>query len=257
MSRLADLQKKMLNDILHGEASTQHDAVHGPLGAEDALAIHRLSIFGTLAGALRMVYTTVERITGKEFFDQMANAYARHHPPKKPILTGYVLHFPEFVATYHPAHKYPYLLDVSFFDRSLDECARQFEDVPKITVAIDEEHQIELPQSLQCLNLKYPVDHIKNHLEAGDISTLPGVDMMPNLKSYAVWRGTCGANVTPLTRQAATFINAILNHLSCEEALTLALRKIESVDPLHFITHEVITEPFAKVVVKRCDKKSS
>jgi hypothetical protein len=83
---------------------------------------------------------------------------------------------------------------------------------------------------------------------------LPGVDMMPNLKSYAVWRGTYGANVAPLTRQAPTFINAILNHLSCEEALTLALWKNESVDPLHFITHEVITESFAKVVVKRCDK---
>jgi hypothetical protein len=255
MSRLADLQKKMLNDILHGDASTRSDAIQGPLCPEDAIAIHRNAIFGALADALRLVYTTVERLAGKEFFDQMANAYARHHPPRKPTLTAYVFCFPDFVATYHPAQKYPFLQDVSYFDRSLEECIRHVEDGPGIIAVIDEEHQIELPRSLQCLTLRYPVDDIRDHLTCGDMSTLSRVDMRPGLRSYAIWRGTCGAKVAPLTKHVATFVNALLNQLSCEDALTLALGKNESVDPLHFISQEVITTPFAKVIKQR-NKKS-
>jgi hypothetical protein len=257
MSRLAELQRKMLNDILHGRASTREDAIQSPLCAEDALAIHRRSVFAALADALRLVYTTVERITGREFFDKMTNDYTRHRPPKRPTLTGYIFHFPEFVVTYPPVQKYPYLLDVSYFDRSLDECVRHLDDGPDIVASIDDVHQIELPRSLRCLNLNYPVDRIKDHLKTGDVSDLPNVDMIPNLKSYVVWRGTSGANVTPLTCRAATFLNALLNHLSCEDALTLALRQREGVDPLHFIAHEVFTVPFAKITVKQCDKKSS
>ncbi len=74
--------------------------------------IYRDNVRIGLVRALASRFPAAERIVGAAFFAAMAEDFARHCPPRSPVLLTYGDLFPDFVAGYEPARSVPYLPDV-------------------------------------------------------------------------------------------------------------------------------------------------
>ena len=74
--------------------------------------IYRNNVSAGLTGALASCFPAAERIVGPDFFQAMAQAFFRLHPPRSPLLLAYGDDFPDFVATFEPAQEITYLPDV-------------------------------------------------------------------------------------------------------------------------------------------------
>lgn len=74
--------------------------------------VYRNNVSTGLAGALASRFPAAERIVGPDFFQAMAQAFLRLHPPRSPLLLAYGDDFPDFVAAFEPAQEIAYLPDV-------------------------------------------------------------------------------------------------------------------------------------------------
>ncbi len=79
---------------------------------ERRYAVYRNNVSASLTGALSSRFPIAERIVGTEFFQAMAQAFVRLHPPRSPLLLAYGDDFPAFVTALEPARAIAYLPDV-------------------------------------------------------------------------------------------------------------------------------------------------
>jgi uncharacterized protein len=77
------------------------------------LAVYRGNVFGNCAQALAGAYPIVRKIVGAEFFDGLAQTFARAHPSRSGDLHAFGERFPEFVSSFAPTQDLPYLPDVA------------------------------------------------------------------------------------------------------------------------------------------------
>lgn len=84
-------------------------------GCDPALrfAVYRNNVLSSLVDALASTYPVVCQLVGDEFFRAMAQRYVQQSPPRSPLLVDYGAGFAEFVETFAPAAKLPYLADVA------------------------------------------------------------------------------------------------------------------------------------------------
>lgn len=75
--------------------------------------VYRNNVVAGLVNALRLRFSVVEKIVGKEFFAAMARVFAVAHPPQSPLLMLYGDTFAGFIATFEPTSDLPYLPDVA------------------------------------------------------------------------------------------------------------------------------------------------
>lgn len=96
------------------------DVVAGPRGkaATKRYGVYRNNVTVSLINALVAVYPATERITGADFFREMARSHVRVSPPSSPLLFEYGRDFPDFVAHYEPARTLPWLADVARVERA-------------------------------------------------------------------------------------------------------------------------------------------
>jgi hypothetical protein len=95
-------------------------AVAGPRGkaATRRYAVYRNTVTVSLIEALAAVYPATRRITGPDFFREMARAHVRQSPPTSPLLFEYGRGFPAFIAEYEHARGMPWLPDVAALERA-------------------------------------------------------------------------------------------------------------------------------------------
>lgn len=83
-------------------------------GVERArLAVHRNTFVGTLVEAMAESFPVLRALSGAAFFDAMARARVLAQPPRSPVLTDYLVSFPEFVARFEPAQPLPLLAEMA------------------------------------------------------------------------------------------------------------------------------------------------
>ena len=75
--------------------------------------IYRNNVVVALIEALGEAFPVVRAVVGEEFFDAMAGAYVRAHPPSSPRMMFYGDGFAPFLASFPPAAGLPYLPDVA------------------------------------------------------------------------------------------------------------------------------------------------
>ncbi|CCD87255.1 conserved protein of unknown function [Bradyrhizobium sp. ORS 285] len=80
--------------------------------------VYRNNITVSLVNALAAIYPAVQRITGEEFFREMARSHLRQTPPTSPLLFAYGHGFAEFIAAYPHAAELPWLADVARIERA-------------------------------------------------------------------------------------------------------------------------------------------
>ena len=247
---LAELQREMARALLTGETGSLHARVAaGPIPASAALSVHRNTVLGGLAHALRLTFPTVDKLVGRDFFDQAATAYAQANPPSQACLDAHALGFPDFLRTYAPAVELAYLAQVARFDLAIQVAAMAGAGAPFV-VPLDEATRLELSPSLRIETFAWPVDRIRDALDAGDEDALAAIDMTADLRGFALWRGEAGATVKSLTPAPAAFVSALLSGGSAERALEAALQA-EPTDVLARLQTEVFGAGFATIHIRQ------
>jgi hypothetical protein len=245
MAELAALQAEMASALLAG----RFDAIAprldpGPIGAEEALSVHRNTAIGGLVNALRISHPTVLALVGEDFFDQAARAFVQSAPPSSAWLTGYGEGFAGFLAAYDLARDLPYLADVARFDFDVDAVAGAAagEDGPTLDFG---EVLLTLDASLRLVALDCPADAIRDAL-GEDEDRLAEIDMRPGRRTLALWRLPDGAGLRPLSPVSAAFVKAVLGGGDLSDFP-------ESEAGLAALSAEVFTAPFARLSLKTSD----
>jgi hypothetical protein len=231
---LAEFQRHMVADIL-GET------------AREGLEVHRGTVLSGLVNALRLTFPTVVKLTGDAFFNQVATEYARANPPRSAVLNSYGDDFPNQLRRNSGARGLPYLGDVARFDLRLDRAAHQAIGLYTDAISIDPRLQIRLAGSLCGLQVDYPVDLIRDALDAGCPDQLSALDMTPRTRHLAVWRGPDGATVKSLSPAAAAFLDTLLKGGNAEAALRRAIEFAAPADAIAAIHTELLGASFTRL----------
>jgi hypothetical protein len=213
----------------------------GPIGAAEALDLHRNTALHGLINALRLSHPTVDALVGEAFFDQAALAFVQEQPPTGACLTGYGERFAAFLHTYEFAAGLAYLSDVARLDFALEAVAGQSVGQDGIELDLGEV-LMTLDASLRVITLDYPAAAIRDAIEE-DEDALGRIDMTCRRNALALWRKPGGAAIRALGPFAAAFLQALLEGGDLEAVLG------SGGDPAH-LQSDVFAAPFARLAVK-------
>ncbi len=224
----------MAADILHGTP-------------EGGVEVHRGTILGALVNALRLTFPTVVKLTGTNFFDQVAMEYAQDHPPHGAVLYLYGDGFPDYLRDSTGARTLPYLWDVARFDLRIDRAAHASVAEYTAAITIDANLEVRLARSLTSLQVDYPVDLLRDALDSGHPDQLSDLDMTPRAHHFAIWRGPEAAAVKLLSPTSAAFLNTLREGAAAEEALRQAMEYACAADVLAAIQTELFSASFMRL----------
>jgi hypothetical protein len=80
--------------------------------------VYRNNVTVSLIDALAAIYPAVQRITGVDFFRDMARVHVRAAPPTSPLLFEYGRDFPAFIEQYEYVRSMPWLADTARIERA-------------------------------------------------------------------------------------------------------------------------------------------
>lgn len=86
-----------------------------------AFSVYRNTVLKGWIDALKANFPAVDRLVGDQWFELAAAVYARHHPPRDPVLALFGEGFPTFLDGFEPARETPYLSAVARLDRLWSE----------------------------------------------------------------------------------------------------------------------------------------
>lgn len=242
MRDLASFQSAMVQALLGGRfAGVASEVLIGPIGADEALSVHRNTALTGATNALRLTYPTVLALVGEDFFDQVALRFVKTSPPTGAWLTGYGVGFPDFIAADPLAASLPYLADVARLDAAVEAAGADSLGCAGCQLDLGEA-MLTLDASLRILELNHPAAAIRDAVEAGD-DALAALDPAPRPGALALWRREDGAATRPLGPVAAAFLAAVLQGGDVEAALLGA-------EDLSALQSEVFAAPFARITVQ-------
>ena len=113
--RLAELQRRMQQTLLYGDADTELLALFAdpPEQRERRLAVYRNNVRHALLSVLEAAFPVIRQLIGAECFTATALAFIADHPPHKPALYRYGAAWPEFIAHFPPLVELPWLADTA------------------------------------------------------------------------------------------------------------------------------------------------
>ncbi len=215
MPSLRNLQHAFGTALIAGGEAVGRHVVEDGFSADDRLGIYRNSCRATLVAALRLAFPAVERIVGRDFFDEAAGRFALAHPPTSAYLNAYGGGFADFLAAFPPAEILQYLADVARFEWALGLAANA-DDAPFLdahaAAAIDpaqEELRFVAHPSMQLLLLRYPADRIADAVLGGDDEAMRAVDLGDAPVRLVVHRGPRGVEAERLDVPEYEFLVAL------------------------------------------------
>lgn len=226
-SALASLQARMAAALLAPDAASQampEELFAGAHAGAVGLRVHRNTVLGALANALRLAFPAVDKLVGEDYFDRLAVAYARAQPPDAPQLDEYGRGFPDFIAAFTGLEALPYLRELAQFEWRFAGLARTLSGSesggPSLLLAGGA--RLQFTAALQLHASSYPVEALRAAILAEDAAALGIVDLHPGEQHYALWRTEQGVSVRSLSVAAAHFLAAVYVGADTEAALAAA-----------------------------------
>lgn len=249
MLGLRELQRAFATSLVSGDTEALAALVEaGPIAPSNRLRIHRNTMLGALAGALKLAYPAVEALVGPEFFEQAAKSFAQISPPRAALLTLYGASFPAFLEAYPLAAGLPYLSDVARLEWAVELAARGPIEgearMPEINLGAV---TLTLAPSLARLDTAFPAEPIWRAVLDGDDDALARIDPAPSPSRLAIWRDRDGAAVTPLGLVASTFLDRLLAGADGETALADAALADPEADTIAAISAEILQAGFTRI----------
>jgi len=168
--RLNKIQKKFKDTMLDPEAlDNDFSAVFaaGKIPAEDRMKIYRNNVIKSLNNAIIVVYPLTEKLVGEGFLKTAVEQYIVANLPDQGNLNFYGATFADFIETYEPAKKLPYLPDMARLEWAWELATLADDDEPLDPHALQEIPEDKLPDlrlplraSVNLLESSYPLDKI-------------------------------------------------------------------------------------------------
>jgi uncharacterized protein (UPF0276 family) len=122
MLGLTELQDAMRNSILGTDPTALHGVVADDrLGMPARVQVHRNNTYILLTDALAANFPTIFSLVGDDFFKALTTAFIRSQPPRSPHLHAYGNTFADYIASFLPAQKLPYLSHVARLDYAINQ----------------------------------------------------------------------------------------------------------------------------------------
>lgn len=133
MTAQADFAAALLETVPRGPAG-----LRAWNGSDPALrfAVHRNNVVASLVAALADTYPVVRSLVGAPFFDTMAAAYVRFHPPASPVLAGYGEGLADWLVGHAPARALPYLPDMARLEHARVAACHAADAAPLATATL-------------------------------------------------------------------------------------------------------------------------
>ena len=251
MPSLAETQTTLIDAIVHSRNDALLNLIaHSPISLERALRVHKSTVFGGLANALRLAFPTVDWLVGESFFDQAAAEYARMSPPAEADFGHFFEGFANFLADYSLAQSVPYLADVARFDRALDRAGQSKLDWAESAFDLDASTRLDLSASLSVLDTSYPVDDIRSAYETRDGDALSHIEIA-SVRWLAVWRTQDRVTSRRLSASSGMLLHRLLSGCDLATALAAALAEARPESALQSIQAEIFAAPFARITTER------
>jgi hypothetical protein len=243
MPPLVEFQRSLATDVLFDSAASAKYLRAGPVPADVAIRVHRDSVLAALVNAIRVSCPTLCALVDAAFVEQSVRDYARARPPHGACLDDFGDRFGDFLETYPPACGFPFFADIVRFDVAIDRADHHRPGSYGAAVTFGTNVVIRLLTSLTHISTQYPVDVIRDQIEAGAIEGLDKIDMTSRAYHFALWRGESGASVRRLTRPAATFLREVLQGGDGSHAVNRALEHAGPAEVLRAIRSDILTPP--------------
>ncbi len=103
------MREDFANAIRNPEAIAPSDVVN--LGSR--FNIYRSNYFSRLIDVLGEVFPVAKKLVGTDFFNALAEEFAKRFPPVSPLLAQYGQDFADFLENFEPVGQVPYLPDIA------------------------------------------------------------------------------------------------------------------------------------------------
>lgn len=209
----------------------------------ERLAVYRNTIVTTLARALRLNFPTVERLVGREFFDAMAQAFARRALPGSADLNAYGEGFPAFVQGFEACGAIAYLPDVARLDWAVSG-ALHAPDVQPLALetlaGLDHDQAAALRfqghPAVRLLASEFPIDDIWRAVLEQDEGAMAAVDLASGPVHLLVERFDDATRVVRLVPDEWRFATALV----AGEPLGQLLALFDGADVPALLAHHLI-----------------
>ena len=224
---LESLQAGMAAALLAADAAGQampEALFSGAHTGAVGLRVHRNTVLGALANALRLGFAAVDKLVGEAFFDRMAVEYARAMPPRAPQLDEYGSGFPAFIAGFPGTESLPFLRELAQFEWQFAELARcrAAPESSGPSLQLEGSVRLHFTAPLRLHASRYPVEQLRAAILADNAPALAGIDLSPGDYQYALWRTDDGVNVRSLSAASARFLAAVYERADGAAALAAA-----------------------------------
>lgn len=134
MSALADVQRRVRDAVVMGDAASAASLFVGGKDATPRLAIHLRHYRASLVTAVLGRFPATGWLVGTPLIEEAAVQFVRDHPPSAPCIGEYGQRFPQFLATWPSAERVSYLRAFADLDWHLGRLAVAI-DLPALTRA--------------------------------------------------------------------------------------------------------------------------
>jgi len=249
---LAELQLRMVRALLAQEAAAQALPPGWFTGAHpgaEGLRVHRNTVLGALAEALRQSYPALDALFGEAFFDRMAVAWARSAPPAEPQLAAWGEGFANFVGGFPGTEHLGFVTELARFEWQLDELGRVLPLpiglAPAQLLATDLE--LRFAPTLRLLPTQYPVAALHEALLDGDAERVALLAAQQGEGGQALWRDAAGVHSRTLRPEATRCLALLLAGDELPAALEAARGNTSESEYMAIITADLLQAGFTQI----------
>lgn len=134
MPSLAEIQSRLRDAVVRGEAGGIAPLLAGGLAPGRRLTIHQRHYRASLVSAIRSKFPATAWLVGASILDDVASDFVREHPPTAPCMAEYGRTFPQFLSTRSMVSRLPYLCCFAELEWHIGEVAIAV-DLPALTLA--------------------------------------------------------------------------------------------------------------------------
>jgi hypothetical protein len=249
---LAELQLRMSRALLAQEAAAQALPAGWFAGAHagaEGLRVHRNTVLGGFAAALRQSYPALDALVGEDFFDRMAVAWARSAPPAEPQLADWGEGFANFAGGFPGTEHLGFITELARFEWQLDELGRTvaqpIESAPAHVLA--EGLELRFAPTLRLLPTQYPVAALHEALLDGDAERVALLAEQQGEGGQALWRDAAGVHSRTLRPEATRCLALLLAGDELPAALEAARGETSESDYMAIITADLLQAGFTQI----------